>query len=82
MEKISKKRLDKLIAQAETKLEKAKEQLSDTSTDNCIAAAKTLITLSSDILLSIVSRQSLEYRQEIVDEIADVLNVCETETYL
>lgn len=75
MKKISKKQLNKLIDQAETKLKKAKEQLNDTSTDNCTVAARTLLTLSSDILLLIVSKQSLEYRQEIIDEITDILDV-------
>ena len=76
MKKISKKELNKLIAQAEAKLEKAKEQLNDISTDNRALVTKTLLTLSSDILLLIVSRQSLEYKQEIIDEIADFLDVC------
>ena len=74
MKEISRKQLNELIAQAETKLEKAKEQLNDTPADNR-AARKTLLTLTSDILLAIASNQSLEYRQEIVDEIADILDV-------
>lgn len=74
MKKISKKQLNKLITQAETKLEKAKEQLNNTSTDN-YKVVKTLLTLSSDILLLIAGKQSLEYRQEIVDEITDILNI-------
>ena len=74
MKKISKKQLNKLIVQAEIKLNRAKEQLNDISTDNAVAA-KTLLILSSDILLSIVSGQSLEYRQEIVDEITDILDI-------
>ena len=74
MKEISRKKLNELIVQAETKLEKAKEQFNDTSTDNW-TVARTLLSLSSDILLLIVSRQSLEYRQEIVDEITDILDV-------
>ena len=74
MKEISRKQLNELIVQAETKLEKAKEQFNDTSTDNW-TVARTLLSLSSDILLLIVSRQSLEYRQEIVDEITDILDV-------
>lgn len=75
MKKISKTQLNKLITQVETKLEKAKEQLNDTSTDSCAKATKTLLALSSDILLSIVGRQSLEYRREIIDELTDMLNI-------
>lgn len=75
MKKISKKRLNKLIAQSEIKLEKAKEQLNDTSTDNRIVVARTLLNLSADILLLIVSGQSLEYKQEFVDEITDLLDI-------
>jgi len=74
MKEISRKQLNELIAQAETKLEKAKEQFDNDFTDNW-TVAKTLLSLSSDILLSIVSRQSLEYRQEIADEITDILDV-------
>lgn len=74
MKQISKKQLNKLIAQAEIKLEKAKEQLNDTSADNRVAA-RTLLNISTDILLLIVSRQSLEYKQEIVDEITDLLDI-------
>lgn len=75
MKQISKEQLNKLIARVETKLEKAKEQLNDASADSRALATKTLLTLSSDILLAIVSKQSLEYRQEIVDEITDILDV-------
>ena len=74
MKQVSKEQLNKVIARVETKLEKAKEQLDDNSTDNR-AATKTLLTLTSDILLAIASNQSLEYRQEIVDEIADILDI-------
>ncbi len=81
MKKISKKQLNKLIDQAETKLKKAKEQLDDTSTDNRAVAARILLTLSSDILLLIVSKQSLEYRQEIVYEITDILDVSGLDLY-
>jgi len=81
MKKISKKQLNKLIDQAETKLKKAKEQLDDTSTDDRAVAARILLTLSSDILLLIVSKQSLEYRQEIVYEITDILDVSGLDLY-